>query len=103
MLYNLIHNAIKFNKVNGDIFIRDKHLKNGSYEIGIEDTGIGISKEQLPFIFYRFRKTSAAGNAGYGLGLAIVKSIAVYHKINLTVESTLNKGTHFSLVFPREE
>lgn len=103
MLYNLIHNAIKFNKVNGEIFIRDKHLKNGGYEIGIEDTGIGISKEQLPFIFYRFRKTSTAGNAGYGLGLAIVKSIAVYHKINLTVESTLNKGTHFSLVFPREE
>ena len=101
LLYNLIHNAIKFNKENGEIIIKDRHLKNGIYEILIEDTGKGISQEQLPFIFYRFRKTNTQGNGGYGLGLAIVKSIAVYHKIDLSVESTLGKGTHFSLKFPK--
>jgi two-component system sensor histidine kinase ArlS len=102
MLYNLIHNAIKFNKKNGNIIIKDQHLKNGNYEIRIEDTGEGISAEQLPYIFYRFRKTNTEGNVGYGLGLAIVKSIAVYHKINLSVDSTLGKGTYFSLIFPKE-
>ncbi len=82
--------------------IKDRHLKNGDYELRIEDTGKGISKEQLPYIFYRFRKNNQQGNVGYGLGLAIVKSIAVYHKINLSVESTVGKGTYFSLVFPQQ-
>jgi len=101
LLYNLIHNAIKFNKENGEIIIKDRHLKNGTYEIRVDDTGKGISKEQLPFIFYRFRKTNTQGNGGYGLGLAIVKSISVYHKIDLSVESTIGKGTSFSLKFPK--
>jgi two-component system sensor histidine kinase ArlS len=102
MFYNLIHNAIKFNKVDGSIVIEDRHLKNGAYEITVENTGRGISKEHLPLIFNRFRKTNGDGNVGYGLGLAIVKSIALYHHIDLSAKSEVGKSTSFSMKFPKE-
>jgi signal transduction histidine kinase len=100
LFFNLIHNAIKFNRDKGDIFINDRYLNNGAYEITITDTGIGIPTEDLPHIFDRFMKTNLEGNVGYGLGLAIVKSIAMYHQIQIDVKSKLNEGTTFSILFP---
>jgi len=100
LFFNLIHNAIKFNRDKGDIFINDKYLNNGAYEITIRDTGIGIPSEDLPHIFDRFMKANLEGNVGYGLGLAIVKSIAMYHQIQIDVKSKLNEGTTFSILFP---
>ncbi|SMD03376.1 sensor histidine kinase [Pedobacter nyackensis] len=100
LFFNLIHNAIKFNRDKGNIFINDSYLNNGAYEITIRDTGIGIPKEDLPNIFDRFMKTNLEGDVGYGLGLAIVKSIAMYHQIQIDVKSNLNEGTTFSILFP---
>ncbi|TKC60201.1 HAMP domain-containing histidine kinase [Pedobacter hiemivivus] len=100
LFFNLIHNAIKFNRNNGEIFITDNYLNNGTYEIMITDTGIGIPKADLPFVFNRFMKTNLEGDVGYGLGLAIVKSIAMYHQIQINVQSEIGEGTTFKIVFP---
>lgn len=101
LFYNLINNAIKYNTSNGLILISDK-VKDGSYSMVIKDTGIGISNDELPFIFDRFKKTNLSENVGYGLGLAIVKSICVYQGIEITVSSELGKGTVFTLTFPAD-
>ena len=101
LFFNLVHNAIKFNRDKGKIFIKDSNLHNGAYEITITDTGIGIPKTDLPFIFDRFMKTNLEGNVGYGLGLAIVKSIVLYHQIQIDVKSQVNETTVFSITFPR--
>lgn len=101
LFFNLIHNAIKFNREEGDIFIDDRYLNTDAYEISIKDTGIGIPKADLPFIFDRFMKTNLEGDVGYGLGLAIVKSIALYHQIQIEVQSEMGKGTTFKLLFQK--
>jgi signal transduction histidine kinase len=101
MFFNLIHNAIKFNRNNGEIFINEKQFINGAYEITIIDTGIGIPKADLPFIFDRFMKTNLEGDVGYGLGLAIVKSIAIYHQVQINVQSEIGEGTIFKVLFPK--
>ncbi|MGY3054140.1 signal transduction histidine kinase [Pedobacter sp. UYEF25] len=100
MLFNLVHNAIKFNRVEGEIYINDSYLNTGEYQINIIDTGIGIPKSDLPFIFDRFTKTNLEGDVGYGLGLAIVKSIAMYHQIKINIQSEIGEGTTFNIIFP---
>jgi two-component system sensor histidine kinase ArlS len=97
--YNLINNAIKYNVEKGSISISDC-LDRSGYSIIISDSGIGIAKEELGFIFDRFRKTNLSENVGYGLGLSIVKSIAVYHGLDIKVNSTVGKGTTFTIRFP---
>nr|WP_121273158.1 HAMP domain-containing sensor histidine kinase [Pedobacter schmidteae] len=99
LFFNLVHNAIKFNRQEGSITIRERNLNNGAYEISIADTGIGIPKKDLPFIFNRFMKTNLEGDVGYGLGLAIVKSIAAYHNLKIEVNSEVNQGTTFNILF----
>jgi signal transduction histidine kinase len=101
LFFNLIHNAIKFNRIEGEIFINDRYLNRGAYEISITDTGIGIPKADLPFIFDRFMKTNLEGDVGYGLGLAIAKSIAIYHQTKITVQSEIGEGTTFKIVFQK--
>lgn len=102
LFYNLINNAIKYNVPKGSILISDQYLPGKQYAIIIKDTGIGIAKEELDFIFDRFRKTNLTENVGYGLGLSIVKSIAVYHGIDIQVSSVVNEGSIFTLRFPQE-
>lgn len=100
LFFNLVHNAIKFNRENGKIDIFGKTGPDGRYEIQVIDSGIGIPKEALPLIFERFMKTNLDSQVGYGLGLAIVKSIASYHHIQILTESEVGKGTTFKLIFP---
>lgn len=99
LFFNLIHNAIKFNRERGSITIEDGKLNNGAYEIRISDTGIGIPPADLSLIFDRFKKTNLNEDVGFGLGLAIVKSIALYHNLKLEVYSEVNKGTTFKIRF----
>ena len=101
LFFNLIHNAIKFNRDEGKIFINDRYLDTGAYEVSITDTGIGIPKEDLAFIFDRFMKTNLEGDVGYGLGLAIVKSIALYHQMKINVQSEIGVGTTFKIIFQK--
>jgi two-component system sensor histidine kinase ArlS len=100
LFYNLINNAIRYNKPNGEIIIFDSILE-GSYAVSIKDTGYGISDADLPHIFNRFKRVNKIETAGYGLGLAIVKSIADYHYLKLRVNSEENIGTTFTVIFKK--
>lgn len=97
LFYNLINNAIKFNRENGFITIADG-IQEGRYYISIQDGGHGIAEEDIPHIFNRFKKTNV-DNTGYGLGLAIVKSIADYLGITIEVSSKKQAGATFKVVF----
>lgn len=97
---NLISNAIRYNKDEGKLYIEIS--KDDVPKIIVEDTGIGISKENMGRVFDRFYTvdTSHSGiGGGFGLGLAIVKKLAqkAGWKINLTSE--VNKGTKFEIIF----
>jgi two-component system, OmpR family, sensor kinase len=90
---NLISNAIKYNKIAGTIKVT---LENNILKIS--DSGIGIEKEKLEDIYNRYyRATQEQG--GFGIGLNIVNKICKIYKIKINVESELNKGTTFTLVF----
>jgi signal transduction histidine kinase len=73
MLFNIINNAIKYNKVNGGIFITDK-LKDDIYTLEITDTGIGMNENEIEMAFNRFEKLDTDHKESHGLGLAIAKS-----------------------------
>lgn len=98
LFYNLINNAIKFNKENGSIQVADL-IEKGYYSIQVSDSGQGIKAEDIPHVFDRFKKTGHAENTGYGLGLAIVKSIASYLSLKVQVSSIPGEGTSFKVVF----
>lgn len=98
LLYNLIVNAIKYNKENGTITLCDE-LNSQHYKLSITDTGIGMDENQLAKIFKRFARINE-DKEGHGLGLAIVDSIAHFHHIDIEVTSKPEVGTTFVLVFP---
>lgn len=91
MLMIIMSNAIKFSHDNDIVKIEVKGKK-----IIIKDNGIGISSEDLPYIFDRFYKMKSEDNKeGTGLGLAIAKQIADRHNIGISVSSIQNQGTEF--------
>ena len=99
-LFNLWHNAIRYNRDGGSIHISGRLLTDGGYVLTVEDTGIGIAADTLPHIFNRFRKAGENKGEGYGLGLSIVRSITDYHGIRIEVQSVPGEGSRFSLHFP---
>ena len=100
LLFNLVNNAIKYNKPNGFIKITAQKSKTG-YTISINDSGIGISEQELPFIFNRFKKIKQSLlQDSFGLGLPIVKSIATFHNITISVVSEQGEGSTFTLNLP---
>ncbi|MFV5694588.1 sensor histidine kinase [Flavobacterium sp. LB3P122] len=101
LLYNLIVNAIKYNKKNGSITITDGFL-DSNYFLSVSDTGIGMNENQINQIFSRFSRIEG-NEEGNGLGLAIADSIALFHHIIIEVVSKLNEGTTFRLCFPTTE
>ena len=101
MLYNLIDNAIDYNKRNGEISIAIEKAEKG-ITWQIKDTGIGIPKEHLTRIFerfYRVDKSHSKESGGTGLGLAIMKNGAILHGAEIAVESEVNEGTTITLTF----
>ncbi|KQO34711.1 histidine kinase [Flavobacterium sp. Leaf82] len=98
LIYNLVTNAIKYNKPKGSIEVADGVLEN-NYFISIKDSGIGMTTSQIENIFNRFARISS-DQEGQGLGLAIAASIASFHHIEIKVVSQINEGTTFMLLFP---
>nr|WP_290427239.1 HAMP domain-containing sensor histidine kinase [Mucilaginibacter aquariorum] len=100
LFFNLINNAIKYNRPDGEITVTGQWVK-GNYTISVADTGIGIAAEELPYIFNRFKKLKQSlSQDSFGLGLPIVKSIATFHKMGISVVSEKDVGSTFTLTFP---
>jgi len=101
LLFNLINNAIKYNKPKGSITVADE-LKEDVYILEITDTGAGMDQQQIENAFNRFEKFETEEKESYGLGLAIVKSITAFHGIRVKIDSVKDKGTSIYLIFNRE-
>lgn len=102
VLNNVLDNAIKYSRPDSDP-VRIRFQQRGSYRIiHIQDDGIGIPEEELPFIFepfYRVDKSRSKRTGGYGLGLSLCKTIMEAHDAKITVDSAPDKGTTISLHF----
>ncbi|MGF2037884.1 MAG: response regulator [Nostoc sp. CmiVER01] len=99
VVYNLLSNAMKFTPEGGTISVRLKSERDRCI-LQVQDTGIGIVKEQIPHLFERFRQAEGSANRSYegsGLGLALVKELVELHGGQVTVESVYGQGTTFSL------
>ena len=103
VLINIISNALKYTDKNGFVKITAKN-SDDYIVIKIEDSGKGISKEDLPFVFERFYRADKSRNrltGGSGIGLTITKAIVDAHNGKIEVESTLGKGTTFTVFLPK--
>lgn len=99
---NLVSNAIKYNRPNGSVILEGR-ATDGTLRVDVRDTGMGIPKEEMPFIFedfFRVKSSKTAEIAGTGLGLSIVKKIVEGHHGTVEVESEQNEGTAFSVYLP---
>ncbi len=101
-VYNLVENAIKYTPDNERVNIRST-TQLGSFTFIVEDSGIGITEDDIPHLFekfYRGKQREARAQHGSGLGLAIVHSVATSHGGKVWVESVVGKGSTFYLQIP---
>ena len=101
-VYNLVENAIKYNRPNGSVTVSVRE-KNGQAMILVKDTGIGISPENQKKIFdpfFRVDKSRSRAMGGAGLGLALVDSIAREHGGSVKVLESNEKGSIIALMLP---
>jgi signal transduction histidine kinase len=105
VMINLIDNGLKFTPSGGKITIRLSQLNN-QVKIEVEDTGMGIKKEEQDKIYEMFSRGSghlALKIGGFGVGLAVCKLIVIQHQGEISVESMPGKGTTFHLLIPIEQ
>lgn len=105
MIINLVDNGIKYTPEGGYVKVTTNDIENNII-IEVEDSGIGISKENIPRLFERFYRVDKGRSrklGGTGLGLAIVKHIVESMKGTITVESEIGKGTKFTIILPKEQ
>lgn len=102
LVSNLIDNAIKYSKENLSIRVYT-HCTNRHFILRVEDNGIGMSKESVKRIFEKFYRAHT-GNIhnvkGFGLGMSYVKTVVDAHRGKIKVDSTLGKGSVFTVEFP---
>lgn len=102
MLYNLLDNAVSYNRPGGSVSVCVEPGKAGA-SITVRDTGIGIPAEHQSRVFerfYRVDKSHSRATGGTGLGLSIVKHAAALHGAQVSLESKENEGTCVTIVFP---
>ncbi|MGB9664077.1 MAG: PAS domain-containing hybrid sensor histidine kinase/response regulator [Ignavibacteria bacterium] len=101
IMSNLLSNAIKFTS-RGEVVV-SAEVKSNKVYISVKDTGIGIPKEYFPHLFEFFRQAEEGYNRnfeGAGLGLAITKKLTTMMNGEIYVDSEVNKGSTFTIVFP---
>ena len=98
---NVLHNAIQYGKEQGHLFLQVKFMED-HVQIVVDDDGIGITEEQLPYIWNRFYRCDSARNnsTSSGLGLSMVKWIIEAHGGLCDVKSCYGKGTTFTFTLP---
>jgi PAS domain S-box-containing protein len=103
ILYNLVSNAIKFSLEKGIVSIHTAPYENKNFILKVNDTGIGIAKEDLKKLFIPFVQLDSGlsrQHEGSGLGLALTRNLISLHGGRITVDSTLGEGSCFSVVLP---
>ncbi|KIA79028.1 histidine kinase [Chromobacterium piscinae] len=101
---NLVSNAVRYTPEGGSITLAWQD-EGDQLRFSVSDTGIGIPREHIPRLterFYRVDRGRSRGSGGTGLGLAIVKHVLARHHARLEIKSEPDKGSTFSVVFPRE-
>jgi two-component system sensor histidine kinase/response regulator len=105
ILLNLVSNGIKFTSEGGRVTLRIwREQQQAIFEV--EDTGIGIAQQQLPFLFEKFKQLEHFRQrtySGAGLGLALTKQLVELHGGGIQVESALGKGSTFTVYLPERE
>lgn len=104
MIYNLCDNAIIYNRESGKVTVSVLSTER-SISLIVQDTGLGIPKDEQERIFerfYRIDKSRSKKLGGTGLGLSIVKHAVNQHQANIQVESQLGRGTKMTVTFERE-
>jgi signal transduction histidine kinase len=98
---NLISNAVKYNRDNGEVFVRITR-EGGHIVLSVRDTGIGMTKEETEKLFsdfVRIKNAKTRNILGSGLGLSIVKKIAQLYDGSVSVESEPDVGSTFTATF----
>jgi two-component system phosphate regulon sensor histidine kinase PhoR len=94
---------VRYTPAGGRVTVAWQTLADGQAEFSVVDTGPGIAAEHLPRLterFYRVDRSRSRETGGTGLGLAITKHVVQRHGAELRIQSTLGKGSRFSIVFP---
>jgi len=100
ILFNLLSNAFKYTKAGQTIHV-ELIKKNDTVQIKVADTGVGISEEDLSKVFDRFYQVNSREmNLGSGVGLAFTKRLVELHHGEIIVESTMQKGSIFTVTIP---
>ena len=102
-LTNLVNNAVRYTPEGGRVTVAWRTREDGSGEIAVCDTGIGVDREHIPRLterFYRVDGSRSRDTGGTGLGLSIVKHVVQRHGGELEIQSEAGKGSRFSLIFP---
>ena len=105
VLFNLVDNAVRFTPEGGEVAI-EAHRHNGSVEVTVADTGVGIPSEHLPRLFERFYRVDSARareDGGTGIGLAIARSVVEAHGGHIKAESEQGQGSVFTFDLPVAE
>ena len=105
ILINLIDNGIKFTASGGEVILRVAHDTNQAI-FQVQDTGIGIYKDQIPLLFNKFQQLEnyrTRTHAGTGLGLALTKHLVELHGGMIEVESIVNQGSIFTVYIPNAQ
>jgi two-component system phosphate regulon sensor histidine kinase PhoR len=100
---NLVTNAVRYTPDGGEVEVAWRQLEDGSGELTVIDTGLGIAREHIPRLterFYRVDGSRSRETGGTGLGLSIVKHVMQRHGGELLIQSEVGKGSRFRLVFP---
>ena len=102
VLFNLVDNAVRFTPPGGEVTIAaERH--NGSVELRVADTGVGIAPEHLPRLFERFYRVDPSRSreeGGTGIGLAIARSVVEAHGGHIRAESEPGQGSVFTFDLP---
>lgn len=101
LVYNLVENAIKYNKQNGTVTVKVSELNKHIY-LSVTDTGNGIPQELRERVFepfFRLDKSRSRALGGVGLGLALVHEIVKVHDGSITIKDNPEGGTIFEIIF----
>lgn len=103
VIWNLVSNAVKFTPRGGRVDVRARRI-GGEVEIVVDDTGLGITPDVLPYIFDRFRQADSSStrqHRGLGVGLALVKHLVELHGGHITARSAgAGQGATFAVTLP---